>query len=257
MDRPAPTTSTSTPPITKQPTEPPPSQPLPQPQPQPQPSSSTASPNPNLNPNPPTKPSISAATTITTTPSSTRPQTVHRPWQHPHPHSQFPPVSSGPPIPSSSSTTPSISSPRGVALGVPAPSPASFSSSFGHQFVGLNRAPVNVPESVANTSNSQVRIFLLQFLLLQKEKNWCGYSIHTLVVVWEMCRWGKGWWLQWRRILKCDHINRDLFNHLFDHPLLPQIPKSVLAFQIFHPVSLHLFSPFCCWFGGWDFDSKY
>ncbi|KAG6771536.1 hypothetical protein POTOM_022905 [Populus tomentosa] len=155
MDRPAPTTSTSTsiPPITKQATEPPPSQPLPQPQ----PSSSTASPNPNLNPNPPPKPSISAATTITTTPSSTRPQTVHRPWQHPHPHSQFPSVSSGPPIPSSSSTTPSISSPRGVALGVPAPSPASFSSSFGHQFVGLNRAPVNVPESVANTSNSQAR----------------------------------------------------------------------------------------------------
>ncbi|KAJ6407904.1 hypothetical protein OIU84_011251 [Salix udensis] len=154
MDRPPPSTSTSTPSVTKQPPEAQPSQPLPQPQ--PQPPSSTVSPNPNLNPTPPPKPSISAAATITTTPSSTRPQAVHRPWQHPHPHAQFP---SGPPIPSpsSSSATPSISSPRGVALGVPAPSPASFSSSFGHQFVGLNRSPVSVSESVANTSNSQVR----------------------------------------------------------------------------------------------------
>ncbi|KAF9679902.1 hypothetical protein SADUNF_Sadunf06G0063800 [Salix dunnii] len=149
MDRPPPHPSTSTPAVTKQPPEAQPSQPLPQPQ----PPSSTASPNPNLNPTPPPKPSISAAATITTTPSSTRPQAVHRPWQHPHPHAQFPSVPSGPPIPSSSSATPSISSPRGVALGVPAPSPASFSSSFGHQFVGSNRSP----ESVANTSNSQVR----------------------------------------------------------------------------------------------------
>jgi len=103
---------------------------------------------------------------------------VHRPWQHPHPHSQFPSVSSGPPIPSSSSTTPSISSPRGVALGVPAPSPASFSSSFGHQFVGLNRAPVNVPESVANTSNSQVRIFFIAIFAFRKGKElmWLFYS---------------------------------------------------------------------------------
>uniref|UniRef100_A0A2C9V9F8 Transcription initiation factor TFIID subunit 12 domain-containing protein n=1 Tax=Manihot esculenta TaxID=3983 RepID=A0A2C9V9F8_MANES len=183
-------TSQPSEPSPTQPTPPaprPPQQQQQQPPPLQPPSSSTPSapsptptPNPSPSPSPSPNPSLRPSTSNSLTQpqsqpnSASRPQSLHRPWQHPHPHSHFPhfssitspssslPASSG--LSLSSSASPSITTSQqrgGVAIGVPAPhpspSPAPFSSSFGQQYGGLSRGTVNMPDSVANTSSSQVR----------------------------------------------------------------------------------------------------
>ncbi|XP_020533184.1 transcription initiation factor TFIID subunit 12 isoform X2 [Jatropha curcas] len=182
MDQPTPTPSTTTTATTataSQPTDPPPPQQLPSsalPQPQQpasqQPPSSTTTPAPTTTPitNPNPNPSLRPSTSNSLNQPTTRPQTLHshRQWHHPHPHSHFSHFSSiaaspSPSLPSSSVSSLSSSASQqqrgGVAIGVPAshptPSPAPFSSSFGQQFGALTRGTVNVPESVANASNSQ------------------------------------------------------------------------------------------------------
>ncbi|CAN0880024.1 Transcription initiation factor TFIID subunit 12 [Linum grandiflorum] len=121
----------------------------------------TPNPNPNPNPNPPPRPSTplvqpqSQSNTVTST--APRP---HRPWQHPHPHTHFQHFSSpSPPTPvpslSSAASAPISTQQQrgGIAIGIPAAHPSTFSQPFG----GLNRGPVNVPESAANSTASQVR----------------------------------------------------------------------------------------------------
>ncbi|XP_065856193.1 transcription initiation factor TFIID subunit 12 [Euphorbia lathyris] len=197
MDNHVPATSASTPSVAStpmsQPTEPspapalhPPSaapiQPPPHQQQQQQPPLSSQPPSsastppiasPNPNPNSSLKPSPQPLSQPHTT--ANRIPTLHRSWQHPHPHSHFPQftsitsspspslsASSGPSLTSSASH--SVSTPQqrvGVAIGVPAthpsPSPSPFSSSFGQQYAGLGRGTINMPESVPNSSGSQVR----------------------------------------------------------------------------------------------------
>ncbi|KAA8516705.1 hypothetical protein F0562_016789 [Nyssa sinensis] len=183
MEQTAPTQQPSTPPPTEQqaPPQPPTSSSLSPPSSLPSTSSSTtpSSANPNPNQKSPTPQPTQSPSTVPKPP-------FNRAWQQPShfPHfsSHLPSVPlhssalpSPPPAPSfSSSVSSSISTPTaqrgGMAIGVPAhhpnppPPPTSFSSlnppSFGQQFGGLGRNAVNVPESLASSSTSQVRASL-------------------------------------------------------------------------------------------------
>ncbi|CAN1357486.1 Transcription initiation factor TFIID subunit 12 [Linum perenne] len=121
----------------------------------------TPTPTPNPNPNPLPRPStplvLPQSQSNTVTSAAPRP---HRPWQHPHPHTHFQHFSSPSPptpVPSlSSAASPPISTQQqrgGVAIGVPAAHPSPFTQPF----AGLNRGPVSMPESAANSTASQVR----------------------------------------------------------------------------------------------------
>ncbi|WCJ34335.1 Transcription initiation factor TFIID subunit 12 [Euphorbia peplus] len=187
MDNNVPTTSAAATPIPPLPEpspspSPAPSLPAPSPslppqqQPSQPPSSAAAPPNPSPspNPNPNPNPSLRPPGQPQSQPPNRMPTTFSRSWQHPHPHSphfpQFnsiassPSASSGPGPAMSSSATHSVAAPQqrvGVAIGVPAPhpspSPSPFSSSFGQQYAGLGRGTINMPDSVPNSSSSQVR----------------------------------------------------------------------------------------------------
>ncbi|KAM1109059.1 hypothetical protein FF1_008535 [Malus domestica] len=180
-------TTTPTPSTSQPPTESPPtaqSQPPPQPQPPPPsslpttPTSTPTPPPPNPNPNPktstplPQQPLHQPQPPPQSLPPPSQPRTPSTlarppPWQQSHFH-HFPSpsssASSGPPPP----PPPSASQPPpprgGIAIGVPAhhtgpspPQPTPYSSSYGHHFGGMGRGGVSVPESVSNSSPSQVR----------------------------------------------------------------------------------------------------
>ncbi|KAM0989967.1 hypothetical protein ACFX2I_008532 [Malus domestica] len=174
-------TTTPTPSTSQPPTESPPtaqSQPPPQPQPPPPsslpttPTSTPTPPPPNPNPNPKASTPLPQQPPPQSLPPPSQPRTPSTlarppPWQQSHFH-HFPSpsssASSGPPPP----PPPSASQPPpprgGIAIGVPAhhtgpspPQPTPYSSSYGHHFGGMGRGGVSVPESVSNSSPSQVR----------------------------------------------------------------------------------------------------
>ncbi|GAV66089.1 IU_nuc_hydro domain-containing protein/TFIID_20kDa domain-containing protein [Cephalotus follicularis] len=176
QETPAPIPTTTTTPSTTTPQLTEPSPPTQQ-----QPPSSTPTPlpsSPNPNPNPTTPQPQKPSTPQQPPPSPSLPQQQQqqqltpqsyprptaafpRTWQQQHSHfSQFSSAPLGPtPAPPSVSTPPPRS---GMAIGVPAshpsPSPAQpppFSS--GQQFGVLGRTGVNVPDSVSNSNNAQVR----------------------------------------------------------------------------------------------------
>ncbi|CAI0408222.1 unnamed protein product [Linum tenue] len=127
-----------------------------------QPSPSAAlTPIPNPNPNTSSKPSIPVVQPQSQpAPGGAATPRPHRQWQHPHPHTHFQHFSSPSPPTSVASISSATSAPistqqqrGGIAIGVPATHP----TPYGQQFGGLNRGPVNVPDSATSSTASQVR----------------------------------------------------------------------------------------------------